>query len=53
MVSMEIGDFENSKAAWESMPHDLQLKIFKELKEKRRKAESVFPQQVLGCKYIE
>jgi len=52
-LSMEIGDFENSKAAWESLPHDLQLKIFEDLRTHRKLMESVFPQQVLGCKYIE
>jgi hypothetical protein len=47
----DVGDFENSKKAWESITHDRQLKNFKELKEKRKMVESVFPQQVQGCNY--
>jgi len=52
MLSIDVGKFENSKAAWESINHDRQLKIFKELKAKREMVESVFPQQVKGCDYL-
>ena len=52
MLSIDVGDFENSKEAWESITHDRQLKIYKELKEKRKMVESVFPQQVQGCNYL-
>ena len=52
MLSIDVGKFENSKAAWESINHDHQLKIFKELKAKREMVKSVFPQQVKGCDYL-
>lgn len=52
-ISMDVGDFENAKAAWWALSNDQQLKIFKELKNHRKLLESVFPQQVLGCHYIE
>ncbi|MBE0516324.1 MAG: hypothetical protein IBX41_02880 [Methanophagales archaeon] len=51
-VSIAVGDFENSKAAWRLLSNDQQLRIYKELKAHRRLAESVFPQQVLGCRYL-
>jgi hypothetical protein len=52
MLSIDIGDFENSKAAWKSINHDLQLEIFNGLKNKSEMVENVFPQQVQGCKYL-
>ena len=52
MLSVDIGDFENSKAAWKSINHNLQLEIFNALKNNRQMVEKVFPQQVRGCKYL-
>lgn len=52
ILSIDVGDFDNSKAAWKSINHDRQLKIFKGLKEKRKIVESVFPQQIKGCEYL-
>ncbi len=52
MLSIDVGDFENSKEVWNSINHDRQLKIFNELKEKRKMVESVFPQQIQGCNYL-
>ena len=52
ILSIEVEDFENSKAAWKSINYDLQLKIFKGLEEKRKIVESVFPQQIKGCEYL-
>jgi len=52
MISIEVGEFENSKKAWESITHDERLKIFKELKANRELMEGVFPQQVQGCNYL-
>jgi hypothetical protein len=52
-VSIATGDFENSKAAWRSLSNDHQLRIYKELKAHRRLAESVCPQQMQGCRYLE
>jgi len=52
-VSIAIGDFENSKAAWRSLSNDHQLRIYKELKEHGRLLESVCPQQIRGCRYLE
>jgi len=52
MRSVDIGDFENSKAAWKSINHNLQLEIFNALKNNREMAKRVFPQQVQGCGYL-
>ena len=52
MVSIDIGDFENSKAAWKSINHNLQLEIFNALKNNREMVKRVFPQQVQGCGYL-
>ena len=35
MLSIDIGDFENSKAAWKSINHNRQLEIFNALKNNR------------------
>ncbi|MBC8520952.1 MAG: hypothetical protein H8D26_03035 [Methanomicrobia archaeon] len=51
LLSIEIGDFENSKEAWNSIK-DRHEDIFKKLKKKRKIVESVFPQQIQGCKYL-
>jgi hypothetical protein len=51
-LSIDVGDFKKSKEAWESLGQDQRLKIFKELKAHRKLVESVFPQQVQGCKYL-
>jgi hypothetical protein len=52
MLSIDAGDFGNSKAAWKSITHDRQSKIYKELKAHRKLVESVFPQHVQGCNYL-
>ena len=52
MLSIDIGDFENSKAAWKSINHNLQLEIFNALKNNREMVKRVFPQQVQGCGYL-
>jgi hypothetical protein len=52
-ISIAVGDFENSKAAWRSLSNDHQLRIYKELKGHRRLLESVCPQQIRGCRYLE
>ena len=52
-VSIQVGDFKNSKAAWWSINNKQQEEIFRKLKEHRKLVESVFPQQVLGCQYLE
>ena len=52
MLSVDIGDFENSKAAWKSINHNLQLEIFNALKNNREMVKRVFPQQVQGCGYL-
>jgi len=51
LLSIEIGDFENSKEAWNSIK-DRHEDIFKKLKKKRKIVEGVFPQQIQGCKYL-
>ena len=52
MLSIDIGDFENSKAAWKSINHNRQLEIFNALKNNREMVKRVFPQQVQGCGYL-
>jgi hypothetical protein len=52
-VSIEVGDFGNAKDAWRALSNDQQLSIYKVLKDHRKLLESVFPQQVFGCQYIE
>jgi|LGVE01.1.fsa_nt_gb hypothetical protein len=52
ILSLDVGDFENSKKAWQSIISERQLKIFKELKAKRKLVRTIFPQQVKGCEYI-
>ncbi|HUV02341.1 MAG TPA: hypothetical protein VMW67_02665 [Desulfobacteria bacterium] len=52
-VSIVIGDFENSKAAWRSLSNDQQIRIYKELKAHRNLLERVCPQQIRGCRYLE
>jgi hypothetical protein len=52
-VSIVVGDFENSKAAWRLLSEDQQLKVYKELKTRGKLLESVCPQQIQGCRYLE
>ena len=51
ILSIDVGDFDNSKAAWNSIK-DRHEEIFKGLKEKREIVECVFPQQIKGCEYL-
>jgi len=51
LLSIEVGDFGNSKEAWNSIK-DRHEDIFKKLKKKRKIVEGVFPQQIQGCKYL-
>jgi len=52
MLSIDVDNFENSKKAWQSITPERQLKIFKDLKTKRKLVGTIFPQQVKGCEYI-
>ncbi|KAF5432202.1 hypothetical protein C5S39_04165 [Candidatus Methanophagaceae archaeon] len=52
MFSIDVGDFEKSKKAWQAIIPERQLKIFKELKAKRKLVGTIFPQQVEGCEYL-
>jgi len=51
ILSIDVGDFDNSKEAWKSIEHH-HVEIFKGLKEKRNIVGSVFPQQIKGCEYL-
>ena len=52
MLSIDVGNFENSKKAWQSVTIERQLKIFKDLKTKGKRLERIFPQQVKGCESL-
>ncbi|RZN37908.1 MAG: hypothetical protein EFT35_05465 [Methanophagales archaeon ANME-1-THS] len=52
-ISISVGDFEQSKAAWRSLSNDQQLRIYKELKAHRNLLERACPQQIRGCRYLE
>ena len=52
ILSIDVGDFENSKKVWQSIIPERQLKIFRELKAKRKLVGTIFPQQVKGCEYL-
>jgi len=52
ILSIDVGNFGNSKKAWHSVTIERQLKIFEELKTKGKRLESIFPQQVKGCEYL-
>ena len=51
MLSIGINDLGDSKEAWKSIEYHHE-EVFKGLKEKRNIVESVFPQQIRGCKYL-
>jgi len=51
ILSIDVGNFENSKKAWQAIP-ERQLKIFKELKTKGKLVGTIFQQQVKGCEYL-
>ncbi len=52
MLSIDVGNFENSQKAWQSITPERQLKIFKDLKTKGKLVGTIFPQQVKGCDYL-
>jgi hypothetical protein len=52
-ISLGVGKVDNPKEAWSSIPEENQLKVFKELKARSDLVESAFPQQILGCRYLE